>query len=154
MKKLLFFACVAFLMFGCSKPSSSTDEYKSFVCNSIRVTKMPMRDGNSRWDVNSDADLFFRIYNTKSSSKIYECSNYVQNVSSLPITKKLSTAVSFYKESSYKIEFWDYDDFSSSDFIAAVSFSGSQLFSNGVTTSVRLKNYTETIIIELLGYMD
>lgn len=128
--------------------------YKSFVCNSIKVTKMPLRDGSSRWDANSDADLFFRIYNSNSSTKIYECSNYIQNVSSLPVTKKLSTAVTFNKESSYKIELWDWDDLSSNDFIGSVSFSGSQIFRNGLATSVTLTNSSGTISIALLGYMD
>lgn len=120
----------------------------------IKVTKMPLRDGSSRWDANSDADLFFRIYNTNSSSSIYECSNYVQNVSSLPVTKKLSKEVTFYKEKSYKIELLDYDDFSANDLIGSVSFSGTQLFSNGVTTTVTLKNSSGTISIDLLGRMD
>lgn len=128
--------------------------YKSFICGSIRVTKMPLRDGSSRWDVNSDADLFFRVYNTNSSSMIYECSNYVQNVSSLPVTKKLTKEVTFKKENSYKIELLDYDDFSSNDFIGSVSFSGTQLFKNGVTNSVTLKNSSGTISIDLIGRMD
>ena len=128
--------------------------YKSFVCSSIRVTKMPLRDGSSRWDANSDADLMFRIYNTNSSSSIYQCSTYLQNVSSLPVTKKLTKEVTFKKESSYKIELLDYDDFSSNDLIGSVSFSGSQLFKNGVATSITLTNSSNTISIDLIGRMD
>ena len=89
-----------------------------------------------------------------SSSSIYQCSTYLQNVSSLPVTKKLTKEVTFKKESSYKIELLDYDDFSSNDLIGSVSFSGSQLFNNGVTTTVTLKNSSGTISIDLIGRMD
>lgn len=129
------------------------DSYKAFKCKSIRVNKMPLRDGSSRWDVNSDADLFFKIF--KGDSKIYECSNYIQNVSSLPVTKTLSQEVTFYKDiSSYKVQLLDYDDLSSNDLIGSVPFSGSSLFKNGLATSVTLTNSSGTISIDLIGYMD
>ena len=124
--------------------------YTTFICNAVKVVTMPLYDGNSRWDVNSDADLMIKIL--ENNTLIYDIEHYIQDVSKLPVTYNLRKQVTFKRNKEYTIRLYDYDDLSSNDYIGWVKFSSDEIFRNGKQSAIAIN--TQDIQLVLLGQMD
>lgn len=125
--------------------------FTTFICNAVKVVKMPLYDGNSKWDVDSDADLMVEILENK--TVVYDPEgHYIQDVSKLPVSYSLRKQVTFKKNQEYTIRLYDYDNFSGNDYIGGVKFSSDVIFRDGIQSAIAIN--TEDIQLVLLGKMD
>lgn len=124
MKFFNLFPFVFFLIVftSCNKDDVKPDA-KSVSVTGIEIITMPLTDNGSKWDLDGDADVIFRISN--SNTVLFESNPAINNVSNkdLPLSLQIPGG---YKlpllDQNYSILLYDYDQTSANDYIGGISF--------------------------------
>lgn len=160
-KKIYLFlsSSAMLLLFSCSKeevkPTETTTpkSYSNFKITSIRLNQLPFVDNNaSSWDISSGPDLFYKL--TDANNNVYAIGDQFDDLIStdLPLNWNFTKAFQINNlNTSFFVQFYDYDDLDSDDYIGLVGFKAS-LYTTTYPTSIPLTYNGVSIVINGVWY--
>lgn len=139
MKKVFLILLLSGVLCSCQKEDNETPDPTEVSISAVKIITMPLTDKGSEWDIGSDADVFYTIENANTVLYSFNVTGRKENLNQFMLPAVFQMTVPYRLPSmnqAYYITLYDYDDLSSNDLIARISFNPEEFKSDRPLTKI------------------